>query len=249
MKVLTPRLRMIAGPNGSGKSTIKTLLHPHLLGVFINPDEIEKEIRQQGYINLKPYQVATSAPEIIAYFSASVLLKEANLLHEVPNLRFDNDKLSFASVPINSYFASVIADFLRRKLLASRISFSFETVMSSIDKVELLAKAQQQGFRTYLYYVATNDSTINIRRIEERVRNGGHPVPNNKVKERYCRSLNLLSEAIRYTNRAFIFDNSNETSVWMAEIIDGYAITMKTAEVEEWFNKFVLSKKQETDES
>jgi hypothetical protein len=45
---------MFAGPNGSGKSTIKTVLPPELLGIYINPDEIEKEFRNQGFINLIP---------------------------------------------------------------------------------------------------------------------------------------------------------------------------------------------------
>ena len=31
---------MFAGPNGSGKSTIKAVIRPELLGVYINPDEI-----------------------------------------------------------------------------------------------------------------------------------------------------------------------------------------------------------------
>jgi predicted ABC-type ATPase len=39
---------MFAGPNGSGKSTIKNaveaVIGPESLGVYINPDEIEKEI-------------------------------------------------------------------------------------------------------------------------------------------------------------------------------------------------------------
>ncbi len=40
----TPRLRMFAGPNGSGKSTLKAMLRPELIGIYINPDEIEKNI-------------------------------------------------------------------------------------------------------------------------------------------------------------------------------------------------------------
>jgi len=36
---------------------------------------------------------------------------------------------------VSAYFASVAADFLRRKLLENRVSFSFETAMSSPDKV------------------------------------------------------------------------------------------------------------------
>lgn len=43
-----PRLRMIAGPNGSGKSTIKSILDPTLLGIYINPDDIEKDIANHG---------------------------------------------------------------------------------------------------------------------------------------------------------------------------------------------------------
>ncbi len=41
----TPRLRMFAGPNGSGKSTIKSIIKPNLMGFYINPDEIEAEIK------------------------------------------------------------------------------------------------------------------------------------------------------------------------------------------------------------
>jgi predicted ABC-type ATPase len=46
VKQKIPRLRIFAGPNGSGKSTIKDVLSDNLLGVYINPDEIENEIRE-----------------------------------------------------------------------------------------------------------------------------------------------------------------------------------------------------------
>jgi len=43
---------MFAGPNGSGKSTLKSYLPKALLGVYLNPDEIEQEIRRQGFLDL-----------------------------------------------------------------------------------------------------------------------------------------------------------------------------------------------------
>lgn len=55
---------MFAGPNGSGKSTIKTVVSPALLGVYINPDEIEEEIRRSGSLSLEAYRVATTEEEI-----------------------------------------------------------------------------------------------------------------------------------------------------------------------------------------
>ena len=240
----TPRLRMFAGPNGSGKSTIKAVIRPELLGVYINPDEIEKDIRERDFLDLKSFQVETTAAEILAFFNASVLLAQADLLEAAECLRFNDDKLSFFEVAVNSYFASVAADFIRHKLLERGRSFTFETVMSSADKVVFLRKAQQKGFRTYLYFVATDDPIINISRVRNRVRLGGHPVPDDKVITRYERSLALLLEAIRYSDRAYIFDNSGPAKIWLAEVSDGLTLTMKADRMPAWFKAAVWDKMQ-----
>jgi len=237
-----PRLRMFAGPNGSGKSTIKAVIRPELLGVYINPDEIEKDIRERNFLDLKSFLVETTATEILAFFNTSVLLSQAGLLDEAACLRFNDDKLSFFEVSVNSYFASVAADFIRHKLLERGTSFTFETVMSSEDKVLFLQKAQQRGFRTYLYFVATEDPIINISRVRNRVRLGGHPVPDDKVMARYDRSLGLLLEAIRHTDRAYIFDNSGPSQIWLAEVSDGNALTMKADLMPAWFKAAVWDK-------
>jgi predicted ABC-type ATPase len=42
---------MFAGPNGSGKSTLKSVLPTELLGVYLNPDEIEQEARNHGFLD------------------------------------------------------------------------------------------------------------------------------------------------------------------------------------------------------
>ncbi len=239
-----PRLRMFAGPNGSGKSTIKAVIRPELLGVYINPDEIEQDIRERDFLDLSAFQVQTTADEILAFFNSSTLLTQADLLDEAAGLRFNDDKLSFFAVGVNSYFASVAADFIRHKLLDADISFTFETVMSSPDKVQFLHKAQQRGFRTYLYYVATQDPIINISRVRNRVRLGGHPVPDDKVISRYGRSLSLLLDAIRYTDRAYIFDNSGSARIWLAEVSNGRTLTMKTDQMPAWFKAAVWDKMQ-----
>ena len=77
------------------------------------------------------------------------------------------------------------------------MSFTYETVMSHISKVELLNYAKLKGFRTYLYYIATDDPEINISRVKNRVNLGGHNVPENLIIDRYHRSLDLLINANR----------------------------------------------------
>ena len=237
-----PRLRMFAGPNGSGKSTFKTIIRPELIGIFINPDEIEKEIRDFDFLDLESYGVQTTKEEILDFFIQSQLLKNADLLDDARELRFNDDKLSFSNSGVNSYFASVAADFIRHKLIVSSKSFTFETVMSFPDKVEFLRTAQSRGYRTYLYYVATEDPAINISRVRYRVKMGGHSVPEDKIVSRYKRSLDLLKEAISFTNRAYIFDNSTQGHIWLAEITDGQLLEMKTDQVPAWFKNALESK-------
>ena len=242
MSTSVPRLRMFAGPNGSGKSTIKSILSPELLGVYINPDEIEKVIRQQGFLDLTAYGMQTNQQEVLGFFSNSRLLEKANLLHEAQSLSFSENKISFLTVSVNAYFASVIADFIRQKLLGMCVSYTFETVMSSSDKVELFKRAQAQGYRTYLYYIATETPAINVSRVKQRVQNGGHPVPEDKIISRYYRSLDLLFDAIHYSNHAYIFDNSNSHYTWVAEITEGKVLEMKTGQAQKWFEQSVLAK-------
>jgi len=64
--------------------------------------------------------------------------------------------------------------------------------------VELLAQAQRVGYRTYLYFIATDDPEINISRVRNSVKLGGHSVPEDRIAPRYGRSLDLLMEAIRH---------------------------------------------------
>src|SRR4029079_11223380 len=128
---------------------------------------------------------------------------------------------------VDAYLASIVAAFIRRALLAKRRSFTFETVMSSPDKVELLEFARNRGYRRYLYYIATEDPAINISRVENRVQLGGHPVAHEKIRSRYRRSLDLLYDAIRKTDRAYVFDNSGTEPVWLAEITNGITLELK----------------------
>jgi predicted ABC-type ATPase len=150
---------MFAGPNGSGKSTLKTVLPTVLLGVYINPDEIEAKIRSNGLLDVQDFDVIPDAGmdvRILKFFQESGLLRNASLSDEAAKLSSRNGTIDFTQVTVNSYFASVVADFLCQQLLTQKTSLTLETVMSSPYKVDLLAQAQQFGYRTYLYFVATD---------------------------------------------------------------------------------------------
>lgn len=240
MNLEIPRLRMFAGPNGSGKSTIKDVISKELLGVYINPDEIEKDIKKFDFIDFNHYNITTSKDEVLDFFHNSTLLKSVDLEDEAKFLKYNTNKLIFSDIQVNSYFASVCADFIRKKLLEARKSFTFETVMSSYDKVEFLKLSKSLGYRNYLYYIATSDPLINISRVKNRVAFKGHDVPKDKIINRYYRSLGYLKDAVKLSHRAYIFDNSSNEKTWICEITDGSNVDMKVDIIPKWIKDYLL---------
>jgi predicted ABC-type ATPase len=83
-----------------------------------------------------------------------------------------------------------------------------ETVMSHPSKVQLLEEARAAGFKVAVYFVATQSVDLNVRRVQQRVALGGHNVPNDKIRERYPRTLALLPAAIALADEVVLFDNS-----------------------------------------
>jgi predicted ABC-type ATPase len=124
--------------------------------------------------------------------------------------------------------------------LRRKASFTFETVMSARAKVDFFCRAREQGFKTYLYYVATEDPEINVSRVAHRVTLGKHGVPRDKIIERYHRSLSLLVDAVTCADRAYIFDNSDSDRVWVAEVTDGIELELKTDLIPYWVKTALL---------
>lgn len=238
----TPRLRVFAGPNGSGKSTLKSLLSKEWFGTYINADDIERTIRHEGSLRLADFNIDVTQEDLTAFFSRSSLLSAHGLNESAQAITVSGGYLGFGNLQVNSYYASVLADLIRRQLLSRGESLTFETVMSSPDKVEFMCEAQRLGYRTYLYYVATEDPAINIDRVKYRFETGGHDVPSDKIASRYKRSLDLLYGAVACTNRAFIFDNSDEAAVWVAEVNGGTILEAKVDTLPRWCKRALWDK-------
>jgi predicted ABC-type ATPase len=233
-------MRVFAGPNGSGKSTLKTLLPPELLGIYLNPDDIERNL--MSGIDIQQYRIESEPSKIKSELQRSPFAVLDPLLGAV-ELRIEGNlfKCSHSS----PYLAAALADYLRHLWIENHITFTFETVMSSVDKIDLFKKAHDAGYRTYLYYVCTESPDININRVKERVASGGHSVPIDKIRSRYTRSLELLYDAMRLSDRAYIFDNTEEGETgrtWIAEVASGVIELKVLDNLPHWFEQYVLDK-------
>ena len=100
------------------------------------------------------------------------------------------------------------AEQLREAALINGVSFSFETVLSTYDKVDFIKRAKSKGYAIQIYYVLTESVEVNIKRVETRVAQGGHDVPRDKIISRYDKAMNLMPEVLRLADIAVIYDNT-----------------------------------------
>ncbi len=196
---------MFAGPNGSGKTTLfRTLAKEHSAdGVFkgepfVNADDIDSELRTARKLALQRYGIACEQEHMTRWLRAAAWSDDTSRIAE--SARLADGAIHVADGTPLSYAAALLAAFLRASLMDAERSFTFETVMSHTGKITLMRDARAQGFRAYLYFVATDNVELNVRRVQVRVEVGGHAVPEQKIRERYLRSLELLPQG-RARNR------------------------------------------------
>jgi predicted ABC-type ATPase len=103
------------------------------------------------------------------------------------------------------------ADTRRTELLAAGQSFVSETVFSHASKLQLIESAQAQGFFVMLLVVALDQPERLLARVAQRVAEGGHPVPANRILERYPRTLAHLIDAVRLADAAVLYDSHDAT--------------------------------------
>lgn len=103
--------------------------------------------------------------------------------------------------------ARLWADTRRAALLKMNRSFVSETVFSHESKLALIEEAQAQGFFVMLLVVCLDDPQHLLKRVANRVAEGGHDVPAERILARYPRTLANLAVAVRIADAAVLYDS------------------------------------------
>ncbi|MEQ5872530.1 zeta toxin family protein [Sagittula sp. NFXS13] len=107
-----------------------------------------------------------------------------------------------------AYEAARIADARRAELLEARQSFATETVFSHPSKLEIIKTAQARGYIVIVMHVGVESPELSVGRVRLRTEEGGHDVPEDKIRARFLRSQPLIRDAILRADRGMVFDNS-----------------------------------------
>lgn len=108
----------------------------------------------------------------------------------------------------HSYDAAMLAGQMRSQLLREGRSFCFETVFSHPSKIDFVAQAKTLGYEIILAFIHLSDVALNQARIAQRVSEGGHYVPDEKVISRIPRVLKLIKQTLPLCDQVYILDNS-----------------------------------------
>src|SRR5690606_32116491 len=95
-----------------------------------------------------------------------------------------------------------------RELLDERADFAFETTLSTKSYVSLIKDAKQRGYEISLLYFWLDSPEQAIKRVAQRVSEGGHHIPDEVVIRRYYRGLyNLVNLYIPTCDKWMVLDN------------------------------------------
>jgi predicted ABC-type ATPase len=108
-----------------------------------------------------------------------------------------------------SYEAALLAEQQRNTLLLSGASFCFETVYSHPSKIDFTARAKALGYDVIMVVIHLEQAELNAARVAQRVREGGHNVPTEKLLKRIPRMLKQVKASIPLCDEVRVFDNSS----------------------------------------
>lgn len=207
---------MFAGPNGSGKSTIirsirQTLVNgnPIDFGTYVNADDISVSLAADKFTFADYELLDVSLQQLTDYGRVSGLFRDAFSYEVFLNSVNIKDVTLYLRLPKwQEQVAQLISNFLVTRLIESGKKCSVETVFSHVSKLHFMQQAAANGYKVYFYFVATEDAEINVERVRTRVSFGGHSVPEDRIKDRYTKSLELMYDAAQLAYQGFFFDNS-----------------------------------------
>jgi predicted ABC-type ATPase len=97
-----------------------------------------------------------------------------------------------------------------RAIAELRRDFAFETTLSGRLQAAWLSELRTAGYRTQLTFLSLPSADLAVARVADRVRRGGHHVPNAVVRRRFVAGLrNLFSFYMPAVDAWNVYDNAD----------------------------------------
>lgn len=142
-----------------------------------------------------------------------------------------------AATGVSAYEAADLAEEERQRLFSLGLSFMFETVLSDPigSKVAFLHEAMTRGYQVEVHFIGLASPMLSMARVEIRVLEGGHDVPDHKLITRYPRVMENLARLVGTVDKLTIYDNSEPTDPYrILAIFAGPELVALSATLPTW---------------
>ena len=85
----------------------------------------------------------------------------------------------------------------------------FSTVETDNGEVLTAKQVKELGYHVRMFYVGLDTLDESLLRIQNRVRRGGHDIPNDDVSRRFSSRWEALAKVLPYCDEAEFYDNDN----------------------------------------
>ncbi len=124
------------------------------------------------------------------------------------------DNIAYGLSPFQPEKVAITAGKLMLKrideLLELQIDFAIETTLSSMQLMRIIERAKEKHYEIILLFYWLDSVDLAVRRVENRVANGGHNIPKDTIERRYYRGINNLFQLyIKTVDYWLLIDNSD----------------------------------------
>ena len=107
---------------------------------------------------------------------------------------------------------------MMKKYVEKGESFSFETTMSGKNYSKQIPEWQEKGYKVKLFYLKLPDAALAVARVKQRVKEGGHSVPEDVIRRRFAAGWDNFEGIYKeLVDEWAIYDNAGEQPILINE--------------------------------
>lgn len=169
----------------------------------------------------------------------SIAVQTGLIDENLPFINVDLITQSLGAYNEENYFkASEIYRDRVKGYIDSNSDFMIESNLADNRSYEWISLIKTKNYQVKLYYLSTDDVTINIGRVQRRVLEGGHDIAESIIRSRYQQSHSYLKTKLSEFKEVYLIDNSTDASRIQVKLIDGI-IVEKASDLINWAKEII----------
>ena len=138
----------------------------------------------------------------------------------LPFLNSDNIQKELGGfTPENAMLAEEMLKNLLKEVISRKENFMIESNLARMADYEWINRIRKEGYQTSLFFFGTDDVRVNKGRVLQRVKEGGHGVPEPIIEHRYRMGLSYLKREMLLLDDVILIDATGSYPMVEASVV------------------------------